>query len=459
MLMGREGDAQKLKCLYHSSDTQICPEILLCDGARHSDSLRSISSSLTSRPERKVVSTTRTPTIAGSIKKFGSIQERFNFKHSTTFVSCYVSSWNCTRFTVAMSVKDDVKAVKVNKRKREEDIAEIEVDLTAAEPPSKKALRKAKRSKSDLETPNGTEVRDRTNVQARPDDKDERTRSKYAIWIGNLLFTTTKADLMTFITSDPEYKIAEQNVTRINLPTGRPRPGQAKNQNQGFAYVDFDTAETLETALQLSEKLFMGRRVLIKDATSFEGRPATKEEVDSGKPPNRKLFVGNLAFDTTVEALEEHFAVCGTINKTQVATFEDSGKCKGYAWVEFEDLASAQAAKRGWLEEGSDGGVQRKTRRIWVNTLNGRRLRTEFAEDSKTRYAKRYGKDAKKPPQNADSEDVQEAPIVEVNDVKPVGSRPAKVKPNRSRRGYTEETVQKLTGGIVEGKGQKVTFD
>ncbi|KAK5942902.1 Nucleolar protein 13 [Knufia obscura] len=358
---------------------------------------------------------------------------------------------------------------KKSKRKRDEDLAELEVDINADEPPSKKALRKAKRSKTAQTDPSKDEAhKAKSAITSASKGKEEidpmtnQSRSGFGIWIGNLSFFTTRDDLMSFVTGDADHPITKAEVTRIHMPSGPMKNG--KPQNKGFAYIDFADQTALNHGLELSEKLLAGRRVLIKDAKSFEGRPASKEDIASGKTPSRKVFVGNLSFDTTTEMLEEHFGVCGAIQKTQIATFEDSGKCKGYAWVEFEELSSAQAAMRGWIEQGTSTNAKQSKRRVWLKQMNGRQLRMEFAEDSVTRYNKRFGKEAKKTNGTGPDDAAEnQAPITEVNDQ--VGSAPPprtkrdSDNKHRRRNGYEDETVKKLTGAITEGTGKKVVFD
>lgn len=357
---------------------------------------------------------------------------------------------------------------KVLKRKRNDQVEELEIDINAAEPPSKKQLRKAKKGKttttaSSADTGSEPKASDVTvepgnDANGKP---NHHGRSKFAIWIGNLSFATTKDELMRFMTSDTDHPIDKDHITRINLPSGPTRAG--KPQNKGFAYIDFIDVTTLNHALQLSEKLFNGRRVLIKDARSFEGRPASKEDVAAGKLPSRRIFIGNLSFDTTSEDLEKHFGVCGKIQKIQVATFEDSGKCKGYAWIEFEQLSSAESAMRGWIEQGKEDNLQQSKRRVWLKKMDGRQLRMEFAEDATTRYNKRYGKDAKGKKTATDVDGEQQAPIEEVEDfsrpVRAPKSKQEDSRPSKRRHGYEKETVQRLTGAITEGQGQKVLFD
>ncbi|KAJ5613503.1 RNA binding protein Rnp24 [Penicillium herquei] len=362
------------------------------------------------------------------------------------------------------------------KKRKLQDGPEIEIDVSAPEPQSKKALRKAKKQKSEP-----------TKETSENDNEDEKPqtakpyqapaapkRSEYGIWIGNLAFSTTRDDLRTFFTSNCSFD--DETITRINMPKGQERFG--KVQNKGFAYVDFTTKEALDEAIGLSEQLVTGRRVLIKNAKSYEGRPDKPRDQENaatakpGHPPSRRIFVGNLGFDVTKEIVEQHFAQCGPLTNVHMATFQDSGKCKGYGWVEFEDIASAETAVKGYMmvgdddEESSDSSdsesdaaadkkKKRKSkkvfkRKVWVNQLMGRRMRMEFAEDATTRYKKRFGKDG----EGKKSEDGE-------GDAKSE-SRPRVYKPKKpefDESRYSKDTVQRLSGAIVEGQGSKITFD
>lgn len=359
----------------------------------------------------------------------------------------------------------------LKKRKLQEG-PELEIDVSAPEPPSKKALRKAKKGKGDAT--DGEEPKARNSEPKSEKENAQDKRSEYGVWIGNLSFNVTKDDLRRFFTNDTS--IEDATITRIHLPKGPEKFG--RSQNRGFAYVDFSSKKALQEAIGLSEQLMTGRRVLIKDAKSYEGRPAKSESQGtgaeaskSGHPPSKRLFVGNLSFDVTKELLEENFARCGTVNNVHMATFQDTGKCKGYAWVEFEELAAAEAAVRGFTlikeedeesdsssESESDSASEKKAkktrkprmRRVWVNQLMGRRMRMEFAEDASTRYKKRFGKDAEKKDGPA---------ITEVDGESREKPRHKKRRPSIDESRYSKETVQKLSGAIVEGQGQKTTFD
>ncbi|HKE19868.1 MAG TPA: RNA-binding protein [Kofleriaceae bacterium] len=55
-----------------------------------------------------------------------------------------------------------------------------------------------------------------------------------------------------------------------------------------------------------------------------------------------RLYVGNLAFSTTDEALREAFAEFGEVVETKVVIERETGRSRGFAFVE---MATAEAAK------------------------------------------------------------------------------------------------------------------
>jgi RNA recognition motif-containing protein len=57
-----------------------------------------------------------------------------------------------------------------------------------------------------------------------------------------------------------------------------------------------------------------------------------------------KVFVGNLAFDTTREQLEALFAPVGEIAEIVIPTDRDSGRPRGFAFVTYANTEHAQQA-------------------------------------------------------------------------------------------------------------------
>ena len=57
-----------------------------------------------------------------------------------------------------------------------------------------------------------------------------------------------------------------------------------------------------------------------------------------------KLFVGNLPFDTTEEAIREMFAQAGTVVSVALIKDRSTGTSKGFAFVEMTTQKEAQTA-------------------------------------------------------------------------------------------------------------------
>ena len=59
---------------------------------------------------------------------------------------------------------------------------------------------------------------------------------------------------------------------------------------------------------------------------------------------NRKLYVGNLPYETDEAALQDLFASAGTVDTVQVMRDRETGRARGFAFVEMATEADAQNA-------------------------------------------------------------------------------------------------------------------
>jgi cold-inducible RNA-binding protein len=59
---------------------------------------------------------------------------------------------------------------------------------------------------------------------------------------------------------------------------------------------------------------------------------------------SKKVFVGNLSFDVTREELVETFKAAGAVVDAKIPTDRESGRPRGFAFVEFDSDESAQRA-------------------------------------------------------------------------------------------------------------------
>jgi RNA recognition motif-containing protein len=69
----------------------------------------------------------------------------------------------------------------------------------------------------------------------------------------------------------------------------------------------------------------------------------------------KKLYVGNLSYDMTNEGLEGLFGAFGTVDSAQVIMDRDTGRSKGFGFVEMSTPEEAQAAITG-LHGKEQGG-------------------------------------------------------------------------------------------------------
>ena len=84
----------------------------------------------------------------------------------------------------------------------------------------------------------------------------------------------------------------------------------------------------------------------------------------------KKLYVGNLVYSVTRSDLESWFAEFGTVQSAQVITDRDTGRSKGFGFVEMDSDDQAQAAIQALNEKEHEG------RRFTVNEAKPRVAQT-----------------------------------------------------------------------------------
>jgi len=84
----------------------------------------------------------------------------------------------------------------------------------------------------------------------------------------------------------------------------------------------------------------------------------------------KKLYVGNLAYQVGDADLEQLFSEFGTVQSVQVIQDRDTGRSKGFGFVEMGSEAEAQAAIQGLHDQEVNG------RRLTVNEAKPREPRS-----------------------------------------------------------------------------------
>ena len=80
----------------------------------------------------------------------------------------------------------------------------------------------------------------------------------------------------------------------------------------------------------------------------------------------KKLYVGNMSYDVDSSTLEQMFTAHGTVNSAQVIMDRNTGRSKGFGFVEMDKNSEADAAIKGL------NGTELKGRNITVNQARPR---------------------------------------------------------------------------------------
>lgn len=85
-----------------------------------------------------------------------------------------------------------------------------------------------------------------------------------------------------------------------------------------------------------------------------------------------KLYVGGISFRATEQDIEEAFAQAGAVSSVQIITERETGRSRGFCFVEMESADAAQAAIAMWNDQEHMG------RRLIVNVAKPRQPRNDF---------------------------------------------------------------------------------
>lgn len=91
---------------------------------------------------------------------------------------------------------------------------------------------------------------------------------------------------------------------------------------------------------------------------------------------SKRLYVGNLSYSVTNDSLEQLFAQYGAVRSAQVIQDRDTGRSKGFGFVEMSNQQEANAAISGLNGKDNDG------RNLQVNEAKPREDRGRSFESS-----------------------------------------------------------------------------
>jgi RNA recognition motif-containing protein len=113
-----------------------------------------------------------------------------------------------------------------------------------------------------------------------------------------------------------------------------------------------------------------------------------------------RLFVGNLAYDTTEAELREHFAAVGPLSYIYLPTDRETGKPRGFAFIEFSARADAEEAIRRLNHQEFKGRqlvvneARARDERATTGTPRASTPRPPLAPDTSSGDSRHFGPDA-----------------------------------------------------------------
>lgn len=131
-----------------------------------------------------------------------------------------------------------------------------------------------------------------------------------------------------------------------------------------FGYVEFSNADDAAKAFEAKQDTELdGRKINLDFANARQNNAGTADRAqsraktfgDQTSPESDTLFIGNISFDADENMLQETFSSHGSILGIRLPTDPDSGRPKGFGYVQFSSVDEARSAL-GALQGADVGG-------------------------------------------------------------------------------------------------------
>ncbi|PWN22796.1 RNA-binding domain-containing protein, partial [Microstroma glucosiphilum] len=135
-------------------------------------------------------------------------------------------------------------------------------------------------------------------------------------------------------------------ITRAKVMTDRDT-----GKSKGFGYVEFTTPEAAKAALSAKDREVDGRPINVDLSQPRQPRDVNdaraKKFNDKRSDPSPILWAGGLAFSLTEDDLWEAFGAYGEVSRVTLPKDFETGRPKGFAYIEYSAQDSADKAIEG----------------------------------------------------------------------------------------------------------------
>ncbi|GER38464.1 RNA-binding family protein [Striga asiatica] len=176
------------------------------------------------------------------------------------------------------------------------------------------------------------------------------------LYVGNLPYNVTSENLAQLF---QEAGVVDMAEVIYNKDT---------EQSRGFAFVTMSTVEEAERAVEMFHRYDIGGRLLTVNIALPKGSKPERPPrvVESGS----KIYVGNLPWSVDDSRLEEVFSEHGKVVSARVVYDRESGRSRGFGFVEMSSEAEMNEAI-----SNLDG-----------ETLDGRSIRVNVADSARRSF-------------------------------------------------------------------------
>ncbi|HYR43942.1 MAG TPA: RNA-binding protein [Terriglobia bacterium] len=172
-----------------------------------------------------------------------------------------------------------------------------------------------------------------------------------------------------------------------------------------------------------------------------------------------RLFVGNLPYDATDDEIRQHFSSVGNLSYVSIPLDRETGKKRGFAFVEFADPQQAQEAIRKFNNQPFKG------RPLAVNEARAREAGPRPAGGFRPAPGPRPGG----PPMRGPSDFADPAGVEPRSDrparknfgpdAKPARNRSQRFKPESGKKAFKEKFTGQIFGAEDEDEAQDIEVD